>query len=177
MELSEALELIRFEAGETRPQTWADLGCGNGLFTKALATHLPGGSLIYAVDKDTKALSQVPENYHGCKIEKLKENFASDKVFFNQLDGYLMANSLHFISDKELFLQAKFESLRNGGKFLLVEYDLKTANRWVPYPITIDEAHSLFTKAGFGSFEVLNKRPSVYGDHFMYAAVAGKRDS
>ena len=174
MELSEALELIRFEAGETRPQTWADLGCGNGLFTKALATHLPGGSLIYAVDKDTKALSQVPENYHGCKIEKLKEDFASDKVFFNQLDGYLMANSLHFISNKKSFLRSTFDLLKDDGLFLLVEYDLRTANSWVPFPVTIDEAEFNMVQAGFRSFEVLRKKPSIYGSHYMYAALVRK---
>jgi trans-aconitate methyltransferase len=174
MELSEAIELIRFDPGAFHAQTWADLGCGSGLFTKALASLLPKSSLIHAVDSDAKALRQVPEVYGECKIEKLLADFASDKVFFPRIDGYLMANSLHFLPNKKSFLEAKFESLKSGGRFVLVEYDLKTANRWVPYPVTINEAHMLFTTAGFGAFEVLNKRPSVYGDHMMYAAIGTK---
>ena len=31
--------------------TWADLGCGNGLFSKALASLLRPSSAVYAIDK------------------------------------------------------------------------------------------------------------------------------
>jgi SAM-dependent methyltransferase len=177
MQLSEAIELIRFKPKGSQTQTWVDLGCGSGLFTKALASWLPEGSLIFAVDTDAKALRQVPEVYNGCKIEKVLADFASDKVFFPEIDGYLMANSLHFLPNKKSFLESKFESLKEGGRFILVEYDLKTANRWVPYPVTIDESHLLFTTAGFGAFEVLGKRSSAYGNHVMYAAIAAKEVS
>jgi len=30
--------------------TWADLGCGDGTFTRALATLLPPGGVIHAMD-------------------------------------------------------------------------------------------------------------------------------
>jgi ubiquinone/menaquinone biosynthesis C-methylase UbiE len=32
--------------------TWADLGCGDGTFTLALAAILPRGSIIHAMDRD-----------------------------------------------------------------------------------------------------------------------------
>jgi precorrin-6B methylase 2 len=42
------------------PQTWADLGCGAGAFTLALASLLPAGSTIHAMDRDRAALAQLP---------------------------------------------------------------------------------------------------------------------
>ena len=40
----------------TRPGTWADLGCGDGVFTLLLAELLPPGSNVYAVDRDAADL-------------------------------------------------------------------------------------------------------------------------
>jgi precorrin-6B methylase 2 len=62
MYISEATELIRInEISGTRAQTWCDLGCGTGTFTLALATLLPPSSVIYAIDKDEKSLSRIPD--------------------------------------------------------------------------------------------------------------------
>jgi trans-aconitate methyltransferase len=173
MELSEAIELIRFETS-SHAQTWADLGCGSGLFTRALASFLAPGSLIHAVDREAKALAEIPKYYDDCQIEKHAEDFTSGNVFFPGLDGYLMANSLHFVPYKESFLKATFESLKDGGLFVLVEYDLKVPNRWVPFPLEQKEAQTLFMAVGFKDFKMLRRRPSVYGSHDMYAAVAWK---
>jgi len=174
MELAEAIELIRFRPSENKKQAWMDLGCGDGLFTSAVASFLPKGSIIHAVDKDEKALRRIPGDINGVMIEKSVADFLTENVFFLRLDGVLMANSLHFIPDRLSFLRTIFGSLKEGGLLVLVEYDLKTANPWVPYPVTIDEAGMLLTAAGFGSFEVLCKKPSVYGNHSMYAMLVKK---
>ena len=42
------------------PTSWADLGCGDGTFTLALAELLADGSVIHAVDLDASALSAIP---------------------------------------------------------------------------------------------------------------------
>ena len=51
MTLDDAVSLI---AGAAQPrwpgaETWADLGCGDGTFTKALAMTLPARSLVHAL--------------------------------------------------------------------------------------------------------------------------------
>jgi hypothetical protein len=130
--------------------------------------------MINAVDKDVNALARIPENINGVWIKKSMIDFLSQNVFFPRLDGVLMANSLHFIPDKEFFLSTIFESLIGDGLFVLVEYDLKTANSWVPYPVTIDEVELLLKDVGFNSFELLSKKPSVYVSHFMYAVLVKK---
>jgi len=174
MELSDAICLARFNVSGIEPQKWADLGCGNGLFTKALANFLPSKSLIYAVDSDQHALSAIPSQFNGVSIEKMAEDFTSDLLFPTQLDGFLMANALHYVDHKQFFLTKKMEQLQPGGLFLLIEYELEIANRWVPYPINFEKARELFYGIGFSSFEYLNEIPSVYDNHKMYAALAQK---
>jgi predicted RNA methylase len=56
VQTSEAAELIR-RAVPRRAGTWADLGAGDGTFTRALAQVLARGSRVYAVDRDARALA------------------------------------------------------------------------------------------------------------------------
>jgi len=171
MEIHEAIDLIRFTSGKEQNQVWADLGCGNGLFTRALASLLPGGSRILAIDTDEKTIREIPGSYNGVSIEKSVLDFTSDSVEFHQMDGIMMANSLHYVKEKEPFLKRMIASLKMGGYFLLVDYDMERVNRWVPYPLQIASAEQLFLHCGVQSFKILNKRKSVFGDQWMYAAL------
>ena len=173
MELFQAIELIRFKPSSNKPQTWADLGCGKGLFTRALASLLPKGSYIHAIDRDVKSMKQIPAGFNDVIIKKTVNDFTTN-LLPSQMDGILMANALHYVADKINFLKTHFHSLRDGGYLLIVDYDVQSANQWVPFPITIKEARDLFAKIGFSSFQVLNQRPSMFGNHNMYAAISGK---
>ena len=173
MDLHKAIELIRFEPSPKIAQAWADLGCGRGLFTKALATLLPAGSRVHAIDLDEKSMREIPTGYNNVEIIKTVGDFSSS-LLLREMDGFLMANSLHYVADKENFLNSRFECLTLGGYFLLVEYDLKKPNQWVPFPITINEATMLLSQMGFRSTRFLNQRPSVYGNQRIYAMLAIK---
>ena len=62
MKLEEAVRLIGYEfVFIPQKHVWADLGCGSGAFTKALAVILPGNSVIYAVDKVKSVLNNIPD--------------------------------------------------------------------------------------------------------------------
>src|SRR6476469_4415874 len=101
MVLHEAIDLIRFTPAKEQSQAWADLGCGNGLFTKALASLLPGGSRIHAIDADEKTIKEIPSSYNGVGIEKSVLDFTSDRLVLQHMDGIMMANSLHYVKEKE----------------------------------------------------------------------------
>ena len=174
MEVNEAIDFIRFTPIDEHAQKWIDLGCGTGLFTKALASLLPEGSYIHAIDADKKAISQIAQEYSGVEIETNVADFTSEMIDFNEMDGIMMANSLHYVKDKEKFLKRMIDALRPSGYFLLIEYDLDKANRWVPYPIPIAAAKELFFRCGAKSFQMLNKRPSAFGSQYMYAALVSK---
>ena len=152
---------------------WADLGCGNGIFTQALARLLSKGSIIYGIDKDRSIKPGVTDG--GVEIISKKSDFIEDDLEIGNLDGILMANSLHYVKDKPGFIKKMKTYLKPEGIFLLVEYDtaIPVAN-WVPYPVSFLALTKLFENAGYTRVKKLHERPSVYGRANMYSALVEK---
>ena len=88
------------------PSTWADLGCGTGTFTLALAELLAPGSVIHAMDRDGSVLRKIPSAHKGVGITTHRGDFASQPWPFARVDGILMANSLHYIDDQPAFIRS-----------------------------------------------------------------------
>jgi methyltransferase family protein len=174
MYLSEATELIRTERiSGTQTQTWCDLGCGAGTFTLALATLLPPGSVIHAMDKDEASLAQIPDHYQDVTIHKEVVDLDRNDVSLPALDGILMANFLHYIKQQGTFV----EKLRaSSERLLIVEYDGRKASQWVPYPLGFSALQNLLLQQGFAEVIKIGSRPSRYGG-IMYSAVVESRTS
>ncbi len=174
MELNAAIQLIQNDQLSAQtPATWADLGCGSGLFTFALAHFLQPGSIIHAIDKDPVRLPAFPSN--RVEIKTLQLDFVTKKLPFQPLDGILMANSLHYVQDKTALISQLSEYLQPDGQFLIVEYDTDTpVPQWVPYPIPFRSLQRLFAAAEYSSIEHLGEHPSVYGRANMYAALISR---
>ena len=175
MEIKDAIQLIRFHALQDQANTWADLGCGTGTFTRALAHLLPEQSLIHAFDKDKKALRQVPGSVGLVKIEKHHADFMTEALPF-KLDGILMANSIHYVKEKEMFINKLLSALKENGQLLIVEYDTKRSNPWVPYPIPFAALSDFLLQSGFKNIEKLGERRSIYSQSNIYAAMAQLKD-
>jgi SAM-dependent methyltransferase len=150
---------------------WADLGCGDGTFTLALASLLAAGSTIHAMDRDASALRNIPSAHNGVRIETHRGDFTNQTWPFGDLDGILMANSLHFVDDQPTFIRACESRMTLRRRFLIVEYDTSEASRWVPYPVGQTRVNALFASAGYSSIRMLRSRPSVYRRASLYAAV------
>lgn len=171
MELHEGIALIRHKSlSSSGPQQWADLGCGAGFFTKALASLLSAGSTIYTVDKSAP-LPQKQITAGRVAIEPLRTDFVRDELPFRDLDGILMANSLHYVKERLAFLQKARRYLKPDHHFLIVEYDIERANPWVPYPLNYRLLQKLFTQAGYHTITKLQERAPVRGFDKMYAAL------
>jgi trans-aconitate methyltransferase len=140
VQLNEAIHLIQHPITKEKA-VYADLGCGNGLFTKALAQLLAPQSTIYAVDKNQPALNGFSVD-SNIQLQKINIDFIKDEFPFKNLSGILMANSLHYVEDKNAFLLKAKASLAPGGYFIIVEYDTDKANHWVPYPISFSALQS-----------------------------------
>ena len=168
MELSKAIELIKPGLTPGEETIWADLGCGDGLFTNALAQTIGKGSTIYAVDSNMRALGKMPAIPHT-HLEKLVADFERDELPLSGLDGILMANSLHFVKDKIRFFKKAKSWLKITGYFLIVEYNTDTSNRWVPYPLSFATAEKLFTGLGF-NVQKISEQASLYNRAGMYGA-------
>lgn len=171
MELKDAVELIGGWSSPTRPETWADLGCGSGLFTYALAHLLPPGSLVHAVDKSAVSLDRFP-NPHHIPIQKKQLDFVKDSLDLTALDGVLMANSFHFVRDKVSFLNKLRQCLNADGHLLIVEYNTDSPNAWVPYPTGFKTLKTLLESQGYVNIVKVGERPSRYQNGALYAVLA-----
>ncbi len=155
------------------PTIWADLGCGDGTFTLALAEALASGSTIHAMDLDASALRRIPSAHRGVQITTHRGDFTTQPWPFAGLDGILMANSLHYVENQETFIRTCEHQMRSPRRFLIVEYDTSHASRWLPYPVSQTSLAELFERAGYSSIKVLRSRPSVYRRAPLYAAAIG----
>ena len=154
---------------------WADLGCGEGIFTIALAELLHTNSTIYAIDKNKNSLKYIPGEHKNCTIKKVVADFVTADLPFTNANGILMANSLHYVKDKNAMIQKAAAHLNAAGSFLIVEYDTSRSNPWVPYPLPFAEMLKIFSANGFSFVEKLQERKSVYNNAIMYSALL-KRD-
>jgi ubiquinone/menaquinone biosynthesis C-methylase UbiE len=171
MELSTAIRLIKKGISHSDTmQTWADLGAGNGLFTRALAECLLEGSTIYAVDKDLAALAKLETKFLPVTIKKINHDFISLKLDIELLDGILMANALHFVDDKISFIKQLKKKLKPSGKIILVEYEMSRRNTWVPYPINFATLHNVAHETHLTLIK-LEEEPSLYNNTVMYSAM------
>ena len=155
------------------PSSWADLGSGEGAFTRALAELIAPGSIIHAIDRDASALARVPSAVGAVRIEKHVGDFKWSWPFSTALDGILMANSLHYVEDQPAFLRGCLRQLSLAGRFLIVEYDTTIPNPWVPYPINRARLSELFSE--FGTVTILGTRRSTYRRTRLYAAMMARR--
>ena len=174
LESSEAVELIA-GAVPRRAGIWADLGAGDGTFTLALAEVLGAGSRIYAVDRDAKALARLRRSAAGAAAEVITVTADFTAAFdlpgrHGALDGMLIANALHYVRDAARTLARLGERLRAGGRLVLIEYDRRGANRWVPYPIPAAQLPALAAAAGFATPVVAARKPSAFGGDLYVAA-------
>ncbi|MEP7344985.1 MAG: methyltransferase domain-containing protein [Gemmatimonadaceae bacterium] len=178
MEFSEAVEVLR-PAIAASGGTWADFGAGTGLFTGALARLLGDSGKIFAVDSDAtaldalRALARRRANAEA-RIVPVRGDFReldSDRAFMGStLDGALFANALHFASDAGQVLIRAVRMLRDRGRIVVIEYDRRAANRWVPFPISVAQLGVLAEAAALQPPQIVHERPSDYGG-IMYCAV------
>lgn len=161
MQLSEAIQFIQCDLLQQAPVSmWADLGCGSGLFSTALAHYLPEGSTIYAIDH--KPGTRIAG--HGIRIFDL--DFVLDPLPFGPIDGILMANSLHYVQDQPAFIK-KLSFYTSS--LIIIEYDIeKPVPTWVPFPVSYSKLSTHFPDR---KIVKLGERPSAYGQGNMYSAL------
>lgn len=154
----------------SNPTRWADLGCGSGLFTLALASLLCPGSTVYAVDRQPKIRPHHTPNQ--VSIEPVKTDFVKNALPFRDLDGILMANSLHYVKDKPtLIRKLRAANLRPQHAILIIEYDTgRPTPVWVPYPVSFASLQTFFHNVGYSTIIRLADHPSIFNRNAIYSA-------
>jgi len=154
--------------------TWADLGAGAGAFTLALADLIGPHGVIHAIDRDRSALAELRSAFVSAVPQAELRPRAADftrRLDLADLDGVVMANSLHFVEDKAAVLALVRGYLKHGGRFLLVEYDSDSGNPWVPHPLTFETWRHVANDAGFVETRQLATVPSRFL-HRIYSALS-----
>ena len=159
MDHADHVALIRDGLDGAGPR-WLELGAGSGAFTLALVDLLGDAARVVALDRDAAALRTLEQATAGASRRASVRTIVGDftrpmPVEPASFDGVLMANSLHFVRDKVPVLRAAIDTLRPGGRFLIVEYGSDRGNPWVPWPI------------GYASWEKLAARgwPARHASH------------
>jgi ubiquinone/menaquinone biosynthesis C-methylase UbiE len=163
---------------------WADVGCGDGIFTSALHSLIRPGDEIYAVDRDQYVLDALAcnfaESYPDAVLHPVRADFGRG-LMLPPLDGLVMANSLHFartcagtdVTDKASVLARLTSLLKPGRRLIVVEYNTNRGNAAVPYPL--DEAGfiKLATDVGLRDAQIMARIPSSFLGE-MYAGVGSR---
>jgi len=152
---------------------WADVGCGDGIFTSALHTLIQPSGEIYAVDRDQYALdaltSNFAESYPDAALHSMQADFTRG-LSLPALDGMVMANSLHFVPDKTPVLSRLIRLLKPGGRLIVVEYNTSRGNSAVPYPLDDQSFLKLAAHIGLHEVHILSRIPSSFLGE-MYAGL------
>jgi ubiquinone/menaquinone biosynthesis C-methylase UbiE len=169
MTLTEAIHFIR-PGIQPANGIWADIGAGTGLFTMALMHIMEEGTII-AVDKSPHALYSIKASSQ-IHFQVMEGDF-NQPLQLPLMDGILMANALHYANDHITVLENVLASLREGGRFVLIEYDTEVPNGpWVPNPVSMKLFRNLCKQVGLSDPELIGERQSIYQDGTMYAVVS-----
>jgi ubiquinone/menaquinone biosynthesis C-methylase UbiE len=144
---------------------WADLGSGKGAFTLALADILGPSGTIITVDRDRRVLEvqleRLRARFPAVAVRPIVADFTKP-IEVAELDGIVMANSLHFVQDKAPVLELVRGYLRPGGRLILVEYGADRGNPYVPYPVSFAAWAKVAAAAGFRETRKLASVPSRF---------------
>ena len=153
---------------------WADIGCGDGIFTSALHALIQPEGEIYAVDRDQFVLDALArhfaESYPDATLQTLRADFTHE-LTLPALDGMVMANSLHFVADKAPVLARLVRLLKPAGRLMVVEYNTSLGNSAVPYPLDDTSFLKLAGQVGLREARIIAKIPSSFLEE-MYAGLA-----
>jgi ubiquinone/menaquinone biosynthesis C-methylase UbiE len=97
-----------------------DLGCGTGIFSRAIAARVRE---VICADPSAEMLAQLPET-HGAlaPVQASAEDVASGRVGlpYDHVDGILIKEALHHVNDRETVINGLARLLAPGGRMLVV---------------------------------------------------------
>lgn len=160
---------------------WADIGCGDGVFTRLLLAWLTPESAVVAVDRNGGSLLRLqeqlaPGDQH--RVQTVEADFTRPLTLPDPslFDGILLANTLHFVRDKQAALANVISLLRPGGTVIIIEYNASRGNGAVPYPFNDGTCLDLMSAAGLRNAQIVNRESSSFLGE-IYVARGVKRDA
>ncbi len=159
-EPDKALDAIGIQPG----QTVADLGAGVGYMTWRMAKRVGPQGLVYGQDVQPYMLEQLQKNMKERGITNVKTvlgGFSDPKLPVGALDLVLMVDVYHEFSEPQKMLRGIRESLKPGGRLVLIEY--RGEDPTVPirpeHKMTLKQVRAELEPEGFGFVESLEILP------------------
>jgi SAM-dependent methyltransferase len=122
-------------------QTIADIGAGGGYFTARLAAAVGSQGRVIAVDIDAEALTQLLARFAHATNVDVRRGLADDpRLAPDTLDGVLLVDTFHELTDPAATLIAVRRALRRGGRLVIVD---RAAPEYVAGAHAIPEARVL----------------------------------
>lgn len=94
-----------------------DLGCGTGIYSKAIRSQMNLENKIICVDPSDKMLEKITDNNDYTILVKDAIEFADEP---GKYDKILIKEMIHHINDKEKLLQGLFNRLNKQGILLII---------------------------------------------------------
>ncbi len=143
----------------------ADMGCGPGFYSKALATC---ADTVYCVDSSMELLDALRKRMHSerigpSKLVLLNQDASSTSIRSSTIDAVVFANSLHDMEDRHAAAKEAHRILKPGGKVIIVDWK-KSAPADIGPPPKIRMSASEYASI-FGWLKV-TKRIAVGPYHF-----------
>jgi ubiquinone/menaquinone biosynthesis C-methylase UbiE len=117
----QALDALKIRPGSTV----ADIGAGVGYFTWRLAERVGPQGVVYGVDIQQEMLDQLKENMrerHLANVRPVLGSIDDPKLARDSFDLVLLVDVYHEFSEPEKMLDHIRESLKPGGRLVLLEY-------------------------------------------------------
>jgi ubiquinone/menaquinone biosynthesis C-methylase UbiE len=111
--------------GIARGSTVADVGAGVGYFTWRLAERVGANGIVYGEDIQTEMLQALRKNMearHISNVQPILGTPEDPKLPKESIDLVLLVDVYHEFSEPEKMLDRIRESLKVGGRLVLLEY-------------------------------------------------------
>lgn len=111
--------------GIRRGSTVADIGAGVGYFTLRLAKRVGPDGVVYGEDVQQYMIDQLLKNAKAKKVTNVRPvvgGYDDPKLPKDSLDLVLLVDVYHEFSEPQKMLDRIRESLKTGGRLVLLEY-------------------------------------------------------
>jgi ubiquinone/menaquinone biosynthesis C-methylase UbiE len=159
----QALDLLKIQKGSTV----ADIGAGAGYFTLRLAERVGPSGVVYGEDIQPGMLDLLRKNMRKRRLTNVRAVLGTiddPKLPKESLDLVLLVDVYHEFSEPEKMLERIRESLKPGGRLVLLEY--RAEDPAVPirpeHKMTVKQVRDEVEPEGFRFDQAIEKLPQQH---------------
>jgi ubiquinone/menaquinone biosynthesis C-methylase UbiE len=153
-------------------QKFADIGCGNGFYSIAIAKQLGKEGRVYAVDIQSEMLRLLQARAEEAEVKNIKPvhgTLVDPKLPVGEIDMVLLVDVYHEFSHPEQMLKAIRASLKPTGRVALAEFRLEDPN----VPIKLEHKMSkeqIMAEFPANGFKLVGTFDELPWQHLMFFA-------